>query len=50
MNKEKFFFFGFGQTANYFVKELSINKKKFTISAKNTKKTKNFFFNKKKFK
>ena len=25
--KEKFFFFGFGQTAKYFVKELSKSKK-----------------------
>ncbi len=49
MNKEKFFFFGFGQTAKYFVKELPISKKKFTFSATNTKKTKTLFFNKKKF-
>ncbi len=39
MNKDKFFFFGFGQTAKYFVNNLEKSKKKFIFSATNTKKT-----------
>ena len=38
-NKDKFFFFGFGQTAKYLVLNLKQSKKKFTFSATNTKKT-----------
>ena len=38
-NKDKFFFFGFGQTAKYLVSNLDQSKKKFTFSATNTKKT-----------
>ena len=45
--KEKFFFFGFGQTAKYFVKELSKSKKNFSFYATTTKKTVNKFINKK---
>lgn len=37
-NKDKFFFFGFGQTAKYLVFNLKQSKKKFTFSATNTKK------------
>ncbi len=37
--KMKFFFFGFGQTAKYFIKELTRSKKKFTFCATNTRKT-----------
>ncbi len=47
--KNKFFFFGFGQTAKYFVKELINSKKNFSFCATNTKKTSLFHFNKKKF-
>ena len=39
MNKDRFFFFGFGQTARYLIKNLEQSKKKFTFSATNTKKT-----------
>ena len=39
MNKDKFFFFGFGQTAKYLVNNLEKSKKNFTFSATNTKKT-----------
>jgi len=39
MNKDRFFFFGFGQTAKYLIKNLEQSKKKFTFSATNTKKT-----------
>ncbi len=39
MNKDRFFFFGFGQTAKYLVKNLERSKKKFSFSATNTKKT-----------
>ena len=49
MNKDRFFFFGFGQTARYFVKNLEQSKKKFTFSATNTKKTTLKNFGKKKF-
>ena len=48
--KIKFFFFGFGQTAKYFVEELKRSKKKFTFCATNTKKSCFLSFNKKKFK
>tara|TARA_B100001057_G_scaffold486831_1_gene568598 strand:- start:84 stop:956 length:873 start_codon:yes stop_codon:yes gene_type:complete len=47
--KDKFFFFGFGQTAKYFIKILCNSKKKFTFCATNTKKTKIKTFQKKKF-
>ena len=46
----KFFFFGFGQTAKYFIVELKRSKKKFAFCATNTKKTCFLIFNKKKFK
>ncbi len=50
MNKrDKFFFFGFGQSAKYFVKNLIQSKKKFSFSATNTKKTSFKSFNKKKY-
>ena len=49
MNKDKFFFFGFGQTAKYLIKNLEQSKKKFTFSATNTKKTTLKTFGKKKF-
>ena len=49
MNKDKFFFFGFGQTAKYLVKSLEHSNKKFTFSATNTKKTILKTFGKKKF-
>ena len=49
MKKDKFFFFGFGQTAKYFVTNLEKSKKKFTFSATNTKKTTLKNFGKKKF-
>ena len=39
MNKDRFFFLGFGQTAKYLIKNLEQSKKKFTFSATNTKKT-----------
>jgi len=48
--KYKFFFFGFGQTAKYLVKDLMRSNKKFTFVATNTKKTKTLSFNKKRFK
>ncbi len=49
-NKTKFFFFGFGQTAKYFIKELTNSKKRFNFCATNTKKTCFLNFNKQKFK
>ncbi len=49
MRKMNFFFFGFGQTAKYFVKELVKSKVRFTFCATNTKKTKSRIFEKKKF-
>ena len=49
MNKDRFFFFGFGQTAKYLVKNLEQSQKKFTFSATNTKKTTLKTFGKKKF-
>ena len=48
-NKDKFFFFGFGQTAKYLVNNLELSKKKFIFSATNTKKTSLKTFGKKKF-
>jgi len=48
--KIKFFFFGFGQTAKYFIEELKRSKKNFSFCATNTKKTCFLSFNKKKFK
>ena len=48
--KIKFFFFGFGQTAKYFIKELSRSKKRFSFFATNTKKSRFLNFNKRKFK
>ena len=50
LNKDRFFFFGFGQTAKYLVNNLKESKKKFTFSATNTKKTTLKTFGKKKFK
>ena len=47
--KEKFFFFGFGQTAKYFVSELLRQKRNFTFLSTNTKKTKTYYFKKKRF-
>ena len=49
-NRDKFFFFGFGQTAKYLVNNLAQTKKKFTFSATNTKKTSLKTYAKKKFK
>ena len=50
VNRDKFFFFGFGQTAKYFIKELLVSKKKFKFDATNTKKTLQKSFKVKKFK
>ena len=47
--KIKFFFFGFGQTAKYLVKELVKSKKKFIFNATNTTKSKILSFNNRKF-
>jgi|TARA_B100001093_G_C26852739_1_gene1025898 nucleoside-diphosphate-sugar epimerase len=49
-SKDKFFFFGFGQTAKYLVNNLEKSKKKFTFCATNTKRTTLKTFGKKKFK
>tara|TARA_Y100001970_G_scaffold250932_1_gene323206 strand:+ start:661 stop:1527 length:867 start_codon:yes stop_codon:yes gene_type:complete len=49
MKKINFFFFGFGQTAKYFVRELVKSKVSFTFCATNTKKTTPHIFEKKKF-
>ena len=49
MNKDKFFFFGFGQTAKYLINNLEKSKKNFTFSATNTKKTTLKTFGKKRF-
>ena len=49
MNKDRFFFFGFGQTARYLIKNLEQSKKKFSFTATNTKKTTLKTFGKKKF-
>ena len=48
--KTKFFFFGFGQVAKYFVENLINSSKDFEFCATNTKKTGVFYFRKKKFK
>ena len=42
--KVKFFFFGFGQTAKYFIKELFQSNKKIDFFATNTSKTCNLTF------
>ncbi len=47
--KLKFFFFGFGQSAKYFVKELISSKKRFIFCTTNRTKTGISYFNKKKF-
>ena len=47
--KKKFFFFGFGQTAKYFIKELKRSNNKFYFCATNTKKSRLLNFNKIKF-
>ena len=49
-NIDNYFFFGFGQTAKYFINNLVQYKKKFTFCATNTKKTSLKTFGKKKFK
>ena len=49
MKKINFFFFGFGQSAKYFVRELVKSKVNFTFCATNTKKTTSRIFEKKKF-
>ena len=49
MDKDRFFFFGFGQTARYLIKNLKQSKKKFTFSATNTKKTTFKTYGKKRF-
>ena len=48
--KTKFFFFGFGQVARYFISELISSNQSFTFHSTNTKKTKYFYFRGKKFK
>ena len=48
--KSRFFFFGFGQVAKYFIKELLSSNQNFTFCATNTKKTKFSYFCRKKFK
>ena len=50
INKDKFFFFGFGQTAKYLINNLVQSKKKFSFNATNTKRTSFKTFGKKKFK
>ena len=47
--KATFFFFGFGQSAKYFLRELCKSKKKFNFFTTNTSKTRNIYFNKKKY-
>ena len=47
--KVKFFFFGFGQTAKYFIKDLVQSNKKFDFFATNTSKTRNLTFKRKKY-
>ncbi len=49
IKENKFFFFGFGQTAKYFIKELIHSKIKFKFCATNTKKTNISYFKKRKF-
>ena len=48
--KTKFFFFGFGQVARYFISELISSNQSFTFHSTNTKKTKYSYFRGKKFK
>ncbi len=48
--KSKYFFFGFGQVAKYFTKDLIKSKKKFEFFTTNTKITGTFKFQNKKFK
>ena len=48
--RKKFFFFGFGQSAKYFVKELTKSKINFTFCSTNTRKTSYLNFDKRKFK
>ena len=45
--KDKFFFFGYGQSAKYFIEALIKSKKKFQFNATNTKKTISKTFKKK---
>ena len=45
----QFFFFGFGQSAQYLVKDLINSKRNFSFCATNRKKTGTYYFNKKKF-
>jgi len=45
----RFFFFGFGQSAQYLVKDLINSKRNFSFCATNRKKTGTYYFNKKKF-
>ncbi len=48
--KVTFFFFGFGQCAKYFLKDMLKSKKNFNLAATNTFKTRDIYFSKKKFK
>tara|TARA_Y200000002_G_scaffold361152_1_gene346985 strand:- start:253 stop:1122 length:870 start_codon:yes stop_codon:yes gene_type:complete len=50
IKKDKFFFFGFGQTAKYFVKELTRSNKKCLFFATSSKKKGDHFIDKKKIK
>ena len=45
----RFFFFGFGQSAQYLVKDLINSKRNFSFCATNRKKTGTYYFIKKKF-
>ncbi len=47
--KDKFFFFGYGQSAKYFIEALVKSKKKFLFNATNTKKTISKTYKQKKF-
>jgi nucleoside-diphosphate-sugar epimerase len=49
-NKDRFFFFGFGQTAKYLIYNLEQSKKKFIFNTTNTKKTSLKTFCKKRYK
>ena len=48
--REKYFFFGFGQVAKYYIDNLIKNKKKFSFNASSTSKTSSKFFRGKKYK
>ena len=48
--REKYFFFGFGQVAKYYIDNLIKNKKKFNFNASSTSKTSSKFFRGKKYK